>query len=114
MTPMDHGCPVNSCLWAASLPPTIQMTFPGGAVLVTAAPSPASGSLPVSKWMRRSRLVLAASSNRQTPDSTFLPPAVPGLRDRRLPNLLPGRVLLVEDNEVDVAMVRALLAETAG
>jgi diguanylate cyclase (GGDEF)-like protein len=39
---------------------------------------------------------------------------MPGLHERSLPHLLPGRVLLVEDNEVDVAMVRALLGESAG
>jgi diguanylate cyclase (GGDEF)-like protein len=36
------------------------------------------------------------------------------LGDRRLSGVLPGRVLLVEDNEADVAIVRALLAESGG
>jgi diguanylate cyclase (GGDEF)-like protein len=58
--------------------------------------------------------VLTGSPNGQTPERDIFPAAMPGLRDRRLPTLLPSRLLLVEDNEVDVAMVRALLSESSG
>jgi diguanylate cyclase (GGDEF)-like protein len=58
--------------------------------------------------------VLTGSPNGQTPERDIFPAAMAGLRDRRLPALLPTRLLLVEDNEVDVAMVRALLSESSG
>ena len=54
------------------------------------------------------------SPNGQTSQRDLFPATMAALRDRRLPPLLPSRVLLVEDNEVDVAMVRALLAESVG
>jgi len=58
--------------------------------------------------------VLMASPNRQTPERDIFPAIMPGLRERRLPTVLPSRILLVEDNDVDAAMVRALLAESVG
>lgn len=57
---------------------------------------------------------MTASPNGQTPRHDDFSTVMPPLGDRRLPAVLPGRVLLVEDNAVDVAMVRALMAESAG
>jgi diguanylate cyclase (GGDEF)-like protein len=58
--------------------------------------------------------VLTGSPNGPTTERDIFPATMAGLRDRRLPTVLPSRLLLVEDNEVDVAMVRALLAESVG
>jgi diguanylate cyclase (GGDEF)-like protein len=52
--------------------------------------------------------------NKQTTDNGAPPTAMRVVGDHRPPATPPGRILLVEDNEVDVAMVRALLAESGG
>ncbi|MCW3035868.1 MAG: hypothetical protein JWM17_1180 [Actinobacteria bacterium] len=62
----------------------------------------------------RARSALTVTPNRPTSQRNDSATAIPVLGDRRPSSVLPGRILLVEDNEVDVAMVRALLAESAG
>jgi two-component system cell cycle response regulator len=57
---------------------------------------------------------LRANPNRQTPQHDDSSTAGSILGAHHVSTVLPSSVLLVEDNEVDVALVRALLAESAG